>query len=292
MTAHTRQDITRDFIRSKRPCTDGYRWYLKRQERLSDYQALLDDLVAAGRLDDACWLLDQLGPTDDVLQLDELDAPALVFAGSVECRGSLEVDTVLRTGRSLNTIGGVRAGTLHVGEDLRVGGALQCAGALKVASDTRIDWSLRVGQAMRCGGHLRVGWEAEVGGDLRVGGRIHVGHGIVVAGQLACQGGVRTGDDMTVAGGLDVALGVETAGSVRTQGHLQCGMGMVAEMDIRAGGAIRVGESLQAGGLISAGPDYGVFAGLVSPMGAWESCGWVRAREKPERLLSGWWAGA
>lgn len=31
--------------------TDGYRWYLKRQETLSDYQGLLDDLVAAGALD-------------------------------------------------------------------------------------------------------------------------------------------------------------------------------------------------------------------------------------------------
>ena len=95
-----------------------------------------------------------------------------------------------------------------------------------------------------------------------------------------------------MAGGLEVALGIETAGSVHTQGHLQCGMGMVAAKDIQAGGAIRVGESLQAGGLISAGPDYGVFAGLVSPLDAWESCGWVRAREKPERLLSGWWADA
>jgi predicted acyltransferase (DUF342 family) len=292
MTAQIRKDITRDFIRSKRPCTDGYRWYLKRQETLSDYQALLDDLVAAGRLDDACWLLDQLGPTDDVLHLDQLDVQALVFAGSVECRGSLDVDTVLRTGRSLNVGGGVRAGALQVGEDLRVGGALQCAGALQVASDTRVGWSLRVRQALRCGGHLRVGWDVGVEGDMRVEGRINVGHGVVVGGHMWCQGGVRTGGDLAVAGALDVAQGVETAGSVRTQGHLQCGTGVVAAEDIEAGGAIRAGESLQAGGAISAGPDYGVFAGLVTPMDAWVSCGWVRAREKPERLLSGWWAAA
>jgi len=58
------KDITRDFIRSKRPCAAGYRWYLKREETLSGYQRLLDDLVQEGRVDDACWLLDQLGPTE------------------------------------------------------------------------------------------------------------------------------------------------------------------------------------------------------------------------------------
>jgi hypothetical protein len=35
-----------------------------------------------------------------------------------------------------------------------------------------------------------------------------------------------------------------------------------------------------------------VFAGLASPMDSWDSCGWVRARDKPARLLSGWWAEA
>lgn len=289
MTALSRTDITRAFIRSKRPCTEGYRWYLKRQETVSDYQALLDDLVAADRLEDACWLLDQLGPTDDVLHLDDGDAPALVFAGRVECRGSLEVDTVLRTGRSLNIGGGLRVGRLQVGEDLRVGGALQCAGALQVGADTRVGWSLQVGQTLRCGGHLRVGWDADVAADLHAEGRILVGHGLLVGGHIACKRGVRAGGDVTVAGALEVAQGVQTGGSVRTHGHLQCGTGVVAAEDIEAGGAIRVGESLQAGGLISPGPDYGVFAGLVTPMEAWASSGWVRARQKPERLLSGWW---
>lgn len=57
MTLPTRKGITHDFIRSKRPCTDGYRWNLQRQETLSDVQALLADLVAAGRPEDAngCW---------------------------------------------------------------------------------------------------------------------------------------------------------------------------------------------------------------------------------------------
>lgn len=119
-------DITRHFIRAKQPCADGYRWYLRRQEGASNYQALLDDLVREGRVEDACWMLDQFGPTNDVLEVDHLEADALVFAGSVRCRGHADVEGVLRTGRSLSMLGGLRVGgALRVGEDLRVAGAVR-----------------------------------------------------------------------------------------------------------------------------------------------------------------------
>ena len=106
-------DITRQFIRAKQPCADGYRWYLRRQEGASNYQALLDDLVREGRVEDACWMLDQFGPTNDVLEVDHLEADALVFAGSVRCRGHADVEGVLRTGRSLSVLGGLRV-PLHL----------------------------------------------------------------------------------------------------------------------------------------------------------------------------------
>ena len=132
-------DITRQFIRAKRPCADGYRWYLRRQEGASNYQALLDDLVREGRVEDACWMLDQFGPTNDVLEVEHLGADALVFAGSVRCGGSADVDGVLRTGRSLSVRGGLRVGgALRVGEDLRVSGALRCDGDVRWHGDARV----------------------------------------------------------------------------------------------------------------------------------------------------------
>lgn len=81
-------------------------------------------------------------------------------------------------------------------------------------------------------------------------------------------------------------------GGLRAGRHLQCGWGMLAGEDIVAEGAIRAGETLQAGGVIESGPDYGVFAGLVTPMDAWEQCAFVRASAKPARLISGCWGGA
>lgn len=284
-----RIDITRDFIRTKRPCSDGYRWFLRRKEASSDYQALLDALVAEGRHADACWLLDQMGPTDEVLCVDELSADALVFAGSVECRGTAEVSALLRVGRSLRVGGGLRVqGALTVGEELQVGGAVFCEGAARIGSDARIGWSLSVGGALACAGRVRVGWSADIMGAARIEGNALVGHALSVGQDFECLSTVKTGGDLSAAT-VDVRLGIVSAGSVRGAGHVQAGWGIRAAQDIQAEGAIRAGETLQAGGCIEAGNAYGVFAGLAAPIDAWQSSGFVTAARKPERLLSGWW---
>ena len=287
-----RTDISRDFIRAKRPCADGYRWYLKRAERQSGYQALLDDLVREGRVGDACWLLEQFGPTDDVLRVDAIDAEALVFAGSIECRGPVAVETVLRSGRSLRTDAGLEVGrVLQVGEDLRSGGALACEGTVRIGGDARVGWSLRVREDFACGGRLRIGWDVEVGGEVRLGGPAVIGHGLAAAGRLSSDGGIRCGGDVVVDAAIEVRQGIVAAGAIRCNGHLHAGWGLFAGDDILATGAIRAGETLQAGGVIESGTGFGVYAGLDAPMDAWERCGFIRAAARPQRLLSGWWAG-
>ena len=60
---------------------------------------------------------------------------------------------------------------------------------------------------------------------------------------------------------------------------------------IGAEGAIRAGESLTAREAIRAGTGYGVFAGLDVQMQAWESSARVSAPQRPDGLMSGWWAG-
>ncbi|MFC3469544.1 hypothetical protein ACFOHT_06710 [Massilia oculi] len=103
-------DLNKQFIKTKRPCADGFRWFLKHHQEGADYQPLLDTLVLAGRTGDACWLLEQFGPTDTVLEVDAVDAGALVFAGSLLVRGNIEVDTVLVAGGGIRGGGGIRTG--------------------------------------------------------------------------------------------------------------------------------------------------------------------------------------
>ena len=56
--------LTKKFVKAKNPCAGGYKWFLRDHNGQGDYQAVLDALVADGRVGDACWLLDQFGPTD------------------------------------------------------------------------------------------------------------------------------------------------------------------------------------------------------------------------------------
>ena len=284
-------DITRHFIRAKRPCAEGYRWYLKRQEGASNYQALLDDLVREGRVEDACWMLDQFGPTNDVLEVDHLEADALVFAGSVRCRGHADVEGVLRTGRSLSVLGGLRVGgALRVGEDLRVSGAVRCEAGVRLHGDARVGWSLAVAQRLQCAGSLRVGGELDCGAAAHIGGHCRVAEDLRVADDLGCDGGIKVGGHLQARAGVHAARGVWAAGDVECQGHLQVGWGVRAGGHIRAGGAIRAGESLLAGSTIEAGEAYGVYAGLVVPLPDWPHSAQVSALAKPQRLLSGCWS--
>lgn len=100
-------EFSRSFLRAKSPCADGFRWFVRHveDEDGSGYPQALDTRVAAGRVKDARWLLTQFGPTNAVLSVDALDAEALVFAGTLEVRSGIDVDTVLHVGRSIRAGG-------------------------------------------------------------------------------------------------------------------------------------------------------------------------------------------
>ena len=141
--------LTRSFVRAKRPCADGFRWFVRQFDEGGNYQELLDTMVAAGRVGDACWLLEQFGPTGEVRVVDEIEADALVFAGTLQVRGNVDVE-----------------GKLHVGGDLRVEGGLRTSGDLIVGGNLRVEGQVRAGGRVAVDGDLRAGWGVESAGDL------------------------------------------------------------------------------------------------------------------------------
>ncbi|TFZ05700.1 hypothetical protein EZ313_03290 [Ramlibacter henchirensis] len=134
-------DFTRNFIRAKSPCADGLRWYLRHHDQLGGYQQILDALVEAGRIDDACWLLDQLGPTNTLLEVDFLQADAVVFAGTIRARGGIEASGLLRAGRSIFSDGGIVAGSdIVAGDEVRSRGAVRASRDLAAKGGLRARW--------------------------------------------------------------------------------------------------------------------------------------------------------
>jgi hypothetical protein len=283
-------ELTKRFIKAKSPCADGFRWLLRHHPQGNDYQALLDALVADGRVDDACWLLTQFGPTSAVLQLDHFSGLALVFAGSVEVRRDIDAHGLVRAGRSLRAGGAIRAGGIvSAGEAIVAGGVIEAtsvdaggdlqAGALHIEGPVRARDHLRITRDLVCQRELKVGAQASVGGVMQVRGDVQCGHSLRVRCASHVSGHLRAGD------------GVLTDSDLHCERHLDAGWGIKAGGDITAGGAIRAGESLSAPGAIRAGEGYGVYAGLCVPREDWATSARVSASHRPERLLSGWWAG-
>ena len=62
-------ELTQNFLRGKNPCAMGYRWFVRNNLAGGDYQAAMDTQVAAGRVEDARWLLENFGSTHSVLEL-------------------------------------------------------------------------------------------------------------------------------------------------------------------------------------------------------------------------------
>lgn len=282
-------ELTQKFVKTKRPCADGYRWFIRHRERGSDYQQLLDALVHDGRVEDACWLLAQFGPTDDVLTLDAVEAEGLVFAGSIVVRGGIDVASTVRAGRSITAGAGIRAGrAIAAGEDLRAAAGLHSDGGIAAGGRIRVGWHVDAAEGVHCGEQLRVGWDLRCA-ELTAGGSVVVGHTLAVRGSAQCALGLRAGEAVEIGENLRTGQGVEAGTDIRCGRHLEAGWGVRAEGDIVAGGAIKAGESLQAGGEIRAGSGYGVYAGLDVPVQAWSASARVRASALPQGLLSGWW---
>lgn len=285
-------ELTKRFLRAKNPCANGFRWFVRHIEDGVSYQQALDTLVQAGRVDDACWLLQQFGPTDEVLELDHLEADAIVFAGSLHIRQHIEVGTLLRTGQHLRVGGSVRVGQqLHVGGDVWSGGGVRCDGPLHTGGDLRADWSVEAAQAIHCGGELRVGGDLTGGASLHVQGQASIKHDVIMRQSITGQAGLRVGGLLHGGHSVQAGQGILVGQDIVCGMHLEAGWGIRAGGDISAHGAIRAGESLQAVGEIRAGQGYGVYAGLGVPIDAWGSSGHVVAARKPEVLLSGHWVG-
>lgn len=281
-------EFSKDFLKAKSPCASGFRWFIRHQHEGQDYQLLLDNLVRDGRVDDACWLLSQFGPTDAELHLEHLEAEALVFAGSVFVAGDVRVAGVLRVGGQLQAGAGVRAARLEAGADVHSGGAIFIGGALRAGGTVKAAWSIETQGGIDCE-KLRSGWGVECAGDLTLAGEGQIGQELLVRGDIHCAKSLRSGAALTGQGDIHARHGIDAGGDVHCGRHLQADWGIRARGAITAGGAIKAGETLQAETEICAGPGYGVYAGLSVQMGAWEDCATVRAARKPEGLVSGHW---
>jgi cytoskeletal protein CcmA (bactofilin family) len=293
-------DFTKKFVKAKSPCADGFRWFLRHYNDGGNYQELLDALVEDGRINDACWLLNQFGPTDAIRVVDAVDAAGMVFAGHLQVRGNVEVDTLVRAGRSLHVQGGLRAGHaqlpgmehgVYAGDTLRVGGGLNVAGDVVAGGLVRVGWGAVIQGALRCDADVRVQWGVSCTRPIVVRGNLQVGHELDVQADVHCSESLQVGGEATVDGTVRAGHGIVVGRSLHCAMHIEAGWGIKAGHDIHAGNSIQAGEGICAGGRLQTGQGYGVYAGLAVHVDSWDNAARVMAVAPPERLLSGCWSG-
>jgi len=291
-------DFTRKFVKARRPCADGFRWFIKHYADGGDYQDLLDALVEDGRVGDACWLLEQFGPTSEVRELDHVDAYAIVFAGTLNVRGGVEVDQLIRAGRGIYVSGGVRAGHrsqpgtqsgLIAGDDVRVDAGINLVGELRVQGRLRAGWGILVDGTLNCGSDLYSNWGLECSGSVDVAGNLKPGRELVVAEDVRCGKSVQVQGPICVQGHVSVGHGLLASEGIASGLHIDAGWGIRAGGAIVAAGSLRAGEGIAARGPIQTGEGYGVYAGLSVHQDSWQASAKVQAQSCPDRLMSGHW---
>ena len=136
--------ITKELLREKRPCTDGYRDFCEHFPDGVEYQELLDYCCEHDRADYAYWLLDAFGAMDDVRKIegDYTTDRAIVVAGSLAVSGSIEAGESIKAGCGIEAGWGIKAGW-----DYGVYAGLHC----KLSSDLRIVRAPQKPQNLMCG---------------------------------------------------------------------------------------------------------------------------------------------
>ncbi|WP_237704395.1 hypothetical protein [Comamonas thiooxydans] len=223
-------ELTQNFLRGKNPCAMGYRWFVRNNLAGGDYQAAMDTQVAAGRVEDARWLLENFGSTNSVLELEHLEADNFVYAGTLIVHGDVRVPGQLLVGRSLEAGGGIRAGKLEAGEEIQCGGAIFAGELLQAGGSIKAAWSVEVQGEVRAE-DLRCGWELRGGGHVKLKGNAHIGQEVQVQGDMHCGKGLKAGGAIEVQGLLDVGHGIAGNDGILCGNHIQAGWGIKAQAD-------------------------------------------------------------
>ena len=175
-------------------------------------------------------------------------------------------------GKMVNVKGDLKAddvrieGSLGVGEDFlfdvaAIHGSSTILGSvignrLVMTGSAYIEKKFSVRKRLRASSDVTCSWSC-TGGELEVHGDLEVRHAIVAKGNLLCGGHVKSDNRIQVRGMLV------------------------------AGKSIQSASSIYAGKGLSAGEEYGIYAGMCVPLPLHAEHGYIAAHSKPARIRSG-----
>ena len=133
--------ITRDRLAQLGACKSGMDFFDKTYpDGQAEYQDMLDKAVTGGHTDYATWLLDKIGPTEDILEVEEINEKELdiVFAGRIFIKLGVVVRRLI-AGKGIKAGLGIEAGWgIEAGRGIEAGGEYGIYAGLRVKVTERV----------------------------------------------------------------------------------------------------------------------------------------------------------
>ena len=139
--------ITRDRLAQLGACKSGMDFFDKTYpDGQAEYQDMLDKAVTGGHTDYATWLLDKIGPTEDILEVEEINEKELdiVFAGRIFIKLGVVVRRLIagegiKAGKGIEAGEGIEAGLgIEAGKGIKAGGEYGIYAGLRVKVTERV----------------------------------------------------------------------------------------------------------------------------------------------------------
>ena len=174
--------ITRDRLAQLGACKSGMDFFDKTYpDGQAEYQDMLDKAVTGGHTDYATWLLDKIGPTEDILEVEEINEKELdiVFAGRIFIKLGVVV-------RRLIAGKGIEAG-----EGIEAGWGIEAYKGIKAGWGIEAGLGIEAGWGIKAGEGIEAGLGIEAGRGIEAGWGIEAGRGIEAGGEYGIYAGLR-----------------------------------------------------------------------------------------------------
>ena len=182
--------ITKELLKEKGACVDGYRDFLKEYpvDKYPDgveYQELLD-CCAEKNFEYGSWLLEMFGRTDEVRKIggDLIVEKGIIFAGQLEVKGCIEAGDGIKAGWGIEAGRGIKAGL-----DIEAGDGIKAGLGIKAGWGIEAGRGIKAGRGIEAGDGIKAGWGIEANYGIEAGWGIKAGDGI----KAGCEFGVYAG---------------------------------------------------------------------------------------------------
>ena len=144
--------ITKELLKEKGACVDGYRDFLKEYpvDKYPDgveYQELLD-CCAEKNFEYGSWLLEMFGRTDEVRKIggDLIVEKGIIFAGQLEVKGCIEAGDGIKAGWGIEAGRGIKAGRgIEAGDGIKAGWGIEANYGIEAG------WGIKAGDGIKAG---------------------------------------------------------------------------------------------------------------------------------------------